>query len=351
MPFRLSGKRFLLTYAHTDDFSPVELFNFLNEKKAIKRYLGVVELHEYNPDDPHHDEDTEWPHVHASVWFADKLNTTNARYFDLQNIHPNIKPILTDAMWVDSCKYLLKSPIELHKSPDDWDLSTHHDDDPDTVENIWEVLDSCGDCRKTWTSYCHKKKIPFAREDFMWKFIHNSAADTSTVTVRKTNYPEKDPPTPEAAEARRILWEETDIPNPDTDIDPEQSLVIVGPSGSGKSVWVEQWAPLPYLFCNHIDAIRYFRAGYHKCIIFDDARFAHNPINNQIQLLDRARVQHVHMRNIFATLPKGLLKIFTCANYVPFVDDTQIKRRMHLIWLHPGEPIYATKDAAMTFFV
>lgn len=348
--FRLSGKRYLLTYSHTNDFHPRDLFFHLNSIRPIEKFIGVIEQHEEATDDIEPDiaPDGRWPHVHACVWYKTKLSSTDPAYFDFWEIHPNIKPITSLQMWNDSVNYLLKDAVDLYTFPEDWKPVYKPPKESREKVDIWAALDACEGNRRQWTQFCHDEKIPFAREQYMWKSVNDPKRLASTVTARKPLI-ESEPLTDAAREARRILWEDTDIP---TDVDGERlkSVVIVGPSTCGKTSWVLDWCPLPALICRHIDTVMLYEPGYHKCIIFDDCRFAHNPIGNQIMLLDRDLVQHMHVRNWVGIIPEGTLKIFTCANYVPFVRDDQIVARMNLIWLHEGDPFFSTATSAMQDF-
>lgn len=352
-PSRLSGKKYLLTYSHQCEFHPEDLFDFLNDKKRIKQFIGVTEFHEADPE--HIEEiiapDGAWPHVHCCVWFEEKVSSTNMAWFDFMGCHPNIKAITSDQMWKDSVNYLLKEPYAVFIFPDSWKpvyTPPSSGGGNSSRVDIWAGLHNCGTNRRQWTQFCHDNKIPHAREVFMWKLEHDPKKKASTVTTRRPLI-ETEPTGLEAAEARRILWEDTEIPT-DTPGTRLKSTVIVGPSTCGKTSWVLDWCPLPALVCRHIDTVCYFEPGYHKCIIFDDCRFAHNPIGNQIMLLDRDLVQHMHVRMWVGIIPEGTLKVFTCANYVPFVRDTQIESRMNLIWLHEGPIQYSTATSAMTDF-
>lgn len=352
-PSRLSGRKYALTYSHHCEFSPGDLFHFLQTIKPIKKYIGVTEFHEDNPE--FIDEDFApqggWPHVHCCVWFNEKLNTSNMSVFDFWDVHPNIKAITSDKMWHDCVNYLLKDPYDVFFFPETWQVPPYKSPQQGstTKVDIWEALRSCGTNRRQWTQFCHDNKISHPRECFMWKLENDPKKAACTIKARP-KLVEEEPATDSAREARRRLWEDEDCGPFDTPDTRNKSVVVVGPSTCGKTTWVLDWCPLPALMCRHIDTLMHFEPGYHKCIIFDDQRFAHMPISNQIMLLDRDHVQQVHVRHWVGIIPAGVLKIFTCANYIPFVNDTQIHARMKLIWLHEGEPEYATASSAVSDF-
>lgn len=108
-----------------------------------------------------------------------------------------------------------------------------------------------------------------------------------------------------------------------------KSIIVQGKSGSGKTSWAKWVAPKPALFVTHIDDLRKLTAE-HKSIIFDDMDFKHTPRTAQIHLVDRGDVRSIHIRYGTATIPAGMIKIFTC-NEFPFMEDDAIKRRTLLI--------------------
>lgn len=105
-----------------------------------------------------------------------------------------------------------------------------------------------------------------------------------------------------------------------------KSIVVVGKSGSGKTSWAKWVSPKPALFVTHIDDLRKLRPE-HKSIIFDDMDFRHTPRTAQIHLVDRTDTRSIHIRYGTATVPAGIIKIFTCNEY-PFIEDEAIQRRV-----------------------
>lgn len=105
-----------------------------------------------------------------------------------------------------------------------------------------------------------------------------------------------------------------------------KSLIIRGKSGCGKTTWAKYHAPKPALFVTHMDDLRKLTTE-HKSIIFDDMDFKHFPRTAQIHLVDRFDARSIHVRYGTATIPAGIVKIFTCNEY-PFTEDEAIKRRV-----------------------
>jgi hypothetical protein len=109
----------------------------------------------------------------------------------------------------------------------------------------------------------------------------------------------------------------------------ETSLVVIGPSGIGKTTYALWIAPKPALVVTHLDDLRQLTSRV-KSIVFDDMTFSHHPRESQIHLVDRYLTRSIHMRYRTATIPAGIVKIFT-ANYYPFIQDSAIERRVNLL--------------------
>lgn len=108
-----------------------------------------------------------------------------------------------------------------------------------------------------------------------------------------------------------------------------KSIVLQGGSGTGKTSWAKHQAPKPALFVTHMDDLKKL-TNEHKSIIFDDMDFKHFPRTAQIHLVDRFDTRSIHIRYGTATIPAGIVKIFTCNEY-PFLEDDAIKRRVFLL--------------------
>lgn len=85
MVFRLQAKRIFLTYAQCP-LTKEELLSELQKLPNFHQYVISRELHE----------DGNY-HLHAIVTLTTRINTTNKRYFDVKDYHPNIVTIKTNA--------------------------------------------------------------------------------------------------------------------------------------------------------------------------------------------------------------------------------------------------------------
>jgi len=113
--------------------------------------------------------------------------------------------------------------------------------------------------------------------------------------------------------------------------DLKKTLVLVGPSGIGKTTWAKKNAPKPCLFVSHLDDLKSFRADMHKSIMFDDVSVTHMPITSQIHLCDMENVRSIHVRYGTVTIPAGVPKIFTCNSSPIALEHPAIARRCQFI--------------------
>lgn len=82
---RLQAKNIFLTYPQCYG-TPTDLINFLRDKLASRNPLYICVSWEQHADGN--------PHLHAFISLEKKLDTTNARYFDSGDYHPNIQKSL-----------------------------------------------------------------------------------------------------------------------------------------------------------------------------------------------------------------------------------------------------------------
>lgn len=320
-PYRVNRKRFLLTYAQFNE-APENLLAQLNDIRPLHKGIACLELHEDGS-----------PHCHAAVEFVAKVNSTNARIFDIAGHHPN------DA-----------------GPPESWAACVRYCDDIDAIEvahwgatstdgviqgsggggpaqaGFSNVFDTCERCESfaQWVQICIDRRLAFAYCNAVWNAVH--AAPSPTFTENE--------PLPAAVthpELRALVWR-----------DHNRALVICGPSGVGKTTWALANAPAPFLLVTHLDDLKRYDARVHKSIVFDEIRCTGTrdehgrrkgqwPLTEQIKLLTWDTPVSIHTRYVVASLPRHVNKIFTCTNTVCFTRDTQTSRRMRLWNLYNQE--------------
>lgn len=102
------------------------------------------------------------------------------------------------------------------------------------------------------------------------------------------------------------------------------STLVWGPSNVGKTAFVKAHFLNP-LFCTHMDDLKNFKKYDHDAIIFDDMSFHHMPIETVIHLVDTDNPSSIHCRHRTATIPAGVIKVFTHNTPNPFYDEQNPK--------------------------
>lgn len=176
------------------------------------------------------------------------------------------------------------------------------------------ILDYVAECashatQESWYSWCINNKISAEYAKFFWTRVHQ---DDSTIMEDEHNGIVRD-------DLNNLKWNNW------------KTLVLIGPSGVGKTTWAKRVAPKPCLFVSHIDALKQFRNGFHKSIIFDDVDFSHYPRTSQIHIVDYDNPRHLHCRHATAFVPQGTHKIFTANSDPLSFGDEAIRRRCHII--------------------
>jgi hypothetical protein len=282
MPSFYDGKRFFLTFP-TIDRSPQELVAFLQGKAPLKTWVVARELHEDGQ-----------PHLHACVEFASHQRRP-VTWLDDFGIHPNKQ----DPRKWQAC-------IQYTKKGGDYIDGPEQEESDVSLQTVLDNIEK----EEDWMEYCLQKKISFQYAQWFW---HRLKSDFCTITE---DY---------QAEGRMCDQLANYGFNPH-----HKTLIIRGKTGTGKTTWALKNMPKPALLVRHIDALKRFRPGFHKSIIFDDVDFCHFPRTSQIHLVDWDCPSDIHCRNVTATIPAGVFKVFTC-NEWPLLDDPAIRRRVHRV--------------------
>lgn len=314
MPFAIAGKFFFLTYPQCTA-SQDDLHSALNNIRDIERAVIVREHHA----------DGE-PHLHAAVQFRQRVQSRNARLFDLGAFHCNIQRVRSWGACVNYCR------------KDGGDQTRYYgctaEDAVERRPSEGESFDAEAACasastRLDWLLVALKESIPYGYADAIWKCVRGDR--TPTFYERPTG---TDAGIIGDFFLDLLRW------NPSKPV-----LCVLGPSGCGKSSWAKRETPLPFLFVTDIDNLGDFNPEIHKAIVFDECRFnGHEttgrgswPLSAQIKLVTWHDPMSIRIRYKVAQIPRHIPKIFTCCNTFPFTKDKQITRRVHCINLYPTE--------------
>lgn len=91
--FRFQAHRAFLTYSQCN-VSKSEIKSHLETRGELKYYSIAQEVHQDGG-----------LHIHALVHYIKKIDTTNPRYFDYLEFHPNVKRVETNTDWDNKVRY------------------------------------------------------------------------------------------------------------------------------------------------------------------------------------------------------------------------------------------------------
>lgn len=97
--FRLNALRVFLTYPQAT-CSKQDLYNHLTSLRTVEGVDGIPTLHVLVAQEQHEDGGT---HFHCYIEFERKINITNERLFDFQNLHPNIQSVRSKKNVIKYC--------------------------------------------------------------------------------------------------------------------------------------------------------------------------------------------------------------------------------------------------------
>lgn len=300
--FRLNCKRFLLTYPQYEA-NKEQLHQFLNRK--LKQETEVLIAHEHHQDGN--------IHTHCCVQCQRKIDVKNARFFDYQGHHPNVKPPTSAQHWKNQVQYMRKEDpepygtLEVKLTPDEkFDAATAYVIGCKSLRDIYRP----GDNLRTISS-----KITFFEN--LWK----NQAKKATSSAKHTEF------------------------NREKITDWTRSWLIYGDSGTGKTQYALSHFTKP-LFVTHMDKLKEYDPNLHDGIIFDDISFSHLPPDAIIHILDIDNDRQIHCRFTTAEIPANTKKIFVHNRRDIFkpihsINEEQeaaIERRLHV--LHVGAKLF-----------
>jgi len=298
--FEFAAVKYHLTYKTHLDYDEVKAKLEENSRKLVA--LSVV----HEEGDPDEKDATPYEHTHVAVMFSKKVVSTNARLFDVGDVHPHIKT-RKSVKWF---KYLFemyhqghkvkkngkkyfKSPVKLFDqiTPASWDGDRIVFDEVVSAET---TLDA------------------FQVAEVTVKSIADVLAVRRECSRKRKHVHEWD----EAADKKRFKTIEWDR---------KKALVLLGPSQCGKTSWACAQFNNPVLV-GELNELRNFNWDGVDGIVFDEADFSNFKRKTQIYMLDMVYTRSIKVNDFMITIPKGMPRIF-CNNQPCFKDLDEIKNR------------------------
>lgn len=302
MAFRFRGLKVHLTYKTHVPFDKIKaLMKSLRDTKMFSIVHEIGDEHEDNP--------TPYAHTHVFWWWKKDYDSTNARCFDIDGIHPNIKgnkgiqwskTIVTKyhlghKTKNDGKKYFIE-PVALEQfGVEDWHF------EKDLIQTIRAAPDLMHACLAA---------------DIMPK----SVGDVKLLrSEKKRKFAEiEDDCDPERF--KKVEWNR------------KKALVLKGNAASGKTNWAIHQFNQPVMI-NDIDDLKSLPDDCDG-LVFDEMLFDKCAKKTQVYLTDLAFERTIRARNSNGTIPKGMPRIFTC-NEHEFVfgeyPHESVRRRYELI--------------------
>lgn len=312
MVFNTNGKRFFLTYSQ-HEFEHQLLYDELAKLGPVSR---AIISREHHADGGHHS--------HVAIEYSRRLQSRRADFFDIDGCHPNVQAVRT---WAAVVAYVRKDGDVQYfgcGAEDATGAGEKQGEDEVDGDELFVACEGCSSFRE-WLCVCLGRKVTYAYCKAIWDCAHGRRAPTYTeravggiigdfgLSVR--HYGEGD-----------------------------KTIVLLGPSGIGKTTWALREAPLPFLLVTDIDDLGDYDPAIHKSIVFDEIRCTGDafgkgqwPLTSQIKLVTWDTPVSIRIRYKVARIPANVVKIFTCTDTLPFTRDEQIERRIKIVNLYPED--------------
>jgi len=323
MSFRLQARHLFITYPQADAIPSAEaLLSHLQAKlPPIQHYVIGEELHQDGA-----------THYHAYLRLQRKCNIRAANHLDFMGCHPNIQSAHNPTASATYCRKegsYIESPIsgvgnhsprrsrggaggEAGGGGDEPRRERDRDrggrGDPGEYLELARGGDANG---AIWT---------FAERYPMQYTINKPRVEANLRALAHAN-------TDTEPDFKR---DDFNLVPLDFKWDPTKSLILSGPTGTGKTKFAQCLAGPRSIFVRHIDKLKEFAEG--QTIIFDDMNFSHWPRESVINLVDVGEESQINVKHSMVVIPKGTPKIFTTnlsfEEIFPLDPHNAIKRRV-----------------------
>tara|TARA_B110000046_G_scaffold34501_1_gene37355 strand:+ start:144 stop:1106 length:963 start_codon:yes stop_codon:yes gene_type:complete len=292
MPFRFAASKVHLTYKTHLDLEPYKA-TVLAKLPKIKMLSFVHDEGDADEEDP-----TPYAHTHVFIWTHENMDTTDPRFFDFQDIHPNLQN-RRSIRWAQTIvmAYHLghktneeggktyKAPIFLHQEGvAEWDI----------VKDTWKL---CNDAPTVEEACLELGIVP--------KTIAEVKKVKALDRKRKAETIDDDA---DPSKFKVIDW------------DRKKALVLRGPSATCKTNWAIHQFKVP-MKIKDLDELKDMPDGCDG-IIFDECLFDKCSKKTMVSLLDTKQDRTIRTRKGIAHIPRGMSKIFICNEHEhPFGHD------------------------------
>lgn len=288
--FRLRASRYHLTYASHLDIERYKVF-IKSKSPGGVHLLSIV----HEEGDAEEKDATPYEHTHVFVWFKNRLDSINPRFFDFDEIHPNIKS-RASKRWMKTIvlkyhlghktkangrKYFIE-PVELYQEGvEDFRFEEDLIRSVAAAPTTLDAFDIAGVEVKSISDVIAIRSNIGKEKDITFQPVHG----INPQAFKPYSGPE---------------WN-----------DKTHALVIRGPPGIGKTQWVGHHYPNTGVV-RTIEELRFLRPPQHDTLLFDDCEFFNFAIQTQIALCSVQENPEIKIRYKGITKPR--IRTIFCTN-------------------------------------
>lgn len=296
--FRLSGRRLFLTYSQVPEaWTKEELLTFLEsalEPYTIGKYSVGREKHADGGF-----------HFHVYLEMDRKMNIRDCRKFDREGFHPNIKP---------------GAPrVHIGYSQKDGDFIANV-----SPENSYIGMAKRGELAEAEKAFAEAHPMQYVLH------LHQVRTSLASLGTPPSRFRPRFGPHCRTLTTASTSWEKT-----------TKTLVLLGPSGVGKTTWALAQGQAP-LLVSHPDGLKKMTKET-DLLVFDDMTFSHWPRTSVIHLTDLEQDRQINVKHGIVTIPAGLPRIITSNVGIPELfpadESGAIARRITVVDMNPV-PMY-----------
>lgn len=292
--FRFNAKQIGLTYScpATAEENPIPGKDAL---LAGLQAVSTIPLEQYIISKERHESGKIHYHVYAK--WAEKLDLSSARAFDLHGVHPNILTGTPKSQWKT---YIVK----------DGDYITNFYV-PKVTKYAEALSASTVEEGLALLAEYHPRDYLLQRERLKANLEAHRSASTRPSTrelLPMSAYGES------IAERVRERWT-------------TRAIVIIGATNLGKTSFAKRLGATPYLV-SHMDQLKCIPTATTH-LIFDDMSFSHLPRSGVLHLMDLEEDRAIHVRYSTANLPSSMPRIFTTNedDFLGYADKERVSSR------------------------